>query len=89
MFSDGGGDFAGAVANKNGVPDPTVSVAILGGFSAERVDEGKGFGGGRRFFGGLGCSFEGILGFVSVVGILGGFHGYIVAKMLDFWKFVV
>ncbi len=84
MLPDGGGDFSGAVADKNGVMVPGVAVAIFGGLSAEGVNERKSFSGGRSEFGAIDFRV-----FIGVFGLLDGFHRYIVAKMLDFWKFVV
>lgn len=51
VFADGGGDFAGAFADENSVPDPSVAVTVFGSFSAKGFDEGEGFGGGRLEFG--------------------------------------
>lgn len=91
VFSDGGGDFAGTVADEDGMVDPVVAVAVFGGFAPKRIDEREGFGGGEGLFsGGSACVRRGgFLDALGVLGILGGFHGYIVAKMLDFGKFVV
>lgn len=83
VLADGGGEFAGAVANEDGVVNPGVVMAVFGGFATERFEESEGFLAGEGFLVGLGrCAG-------CFMSVFGGFHGFIVAKMLDFWKFVV
>lgn len=53
-FADGGGDFAGAFADENSMPDPSVAMTVFGGFSAKGFDEGESFGGGRLELGVVG-----------------------------------
>lgn len=84
VFADGGGDFASAFTDENSVPDPGVAVAVFGGFSAKGFDEGESFGGGGLEFGAVSPWV-----FAGVFGFLGGLHGYIVAKILDFGRFVI
>ena len=52
IFPDGGGNFASAIADEDGVMNPAVAMAVFGGFAAEGVDESKRFGGGGGFLGG-------------------------------------
>ncbi len=83
VLADGGGESAGAVANEDGVVNPSVMMAIFGGFATERFEEGESFLAGEGFLVDLGCCAR------SFMDVFDGFHGFIVAKMLDFRKFVV